>query len=266
MVRIKTAFNKLIFCLNITANISSFILLVWNTKKYKWSKNNFKKRSLNESPVKYTLRFNKQRQIIYLRTYSGDIDIFYEIFWKKVYSFSSTGTPRFIIDIGANVGLATLYFLKEFPGCKIICVEPDPANVETLKKNLELQIKKQQVKVYEAAISNNDGNMFLNSPQLKYNSKLLADDNNDEMNLSVKVLSMNNFLKENSIEQTDILKIDIEGSEVELFSADVSWLSIVKEVVIETHSITAEEICSKAFKENQFVLQDHTANIFHWIK
>ena len=266
MVKIKAAFNKLIFCINTTANISSFILLVWNTKKYKWSKNDLQKRSLNEIPVKYTLRFNNQTQNIYLRTYSGDIDIFYEIFWKKIYSFSRNNIPQFIVDIGANIGLTTLYFLKKFPTDKIICVEPDPSNLEILKKNLELQIKNQVVKVCEAAISNKDGTMFLNRPPLKYNSKLLVHGNKDEMNLPVKVLSMHNFLKENSIEQIDILKIDIEGSEVELFSADVSWLSTVKEVIIETHSINAEEICSNALEETQFILQDHTANIFHWIK
>ena len=266
IARIKTAFNKLFFCGSITANISSFILLVWHTKKYKWRKKDYHQKSLNVRPVKYSLRFNKQIRNVYLRTYSGDLDIFYEIFWKKTYAFSRNYMPHLIVDFGANVGLSPLFFLNQFPQSKIICVEPDPGNIKTLKRNLEQEITDNNIIVSESAITDKDGIMQLSNSLLKYNSKLLAGKNSDESNVKVKVLSMNSFLQKYSIDQIDILKIDIEGSEVELFSADAAWLSMVKEVIIETHSIVAEEICSKIFLQNQFTLQDHTANIFHWIR
>src|SRR5215211_4889853 len=52
----------------------------------------------------------------------------------------------------------------------------------------------------------------------------------------LKELRWNNFSKQYNITQIDILKIDIEGAETFLFSADAPWLEYVKHILIELHS------------------------------
>ncbi len=47
-------------------------------------------------------------------------------------------TPENIIDLGANIGMSSLYLADRFPDAKIIGVEPDGENGEMLKKSSEL--------------------------------------------------------------------------------------------------------------------------------
>ncbi len=65
-----------------------------------------------------------------------------------------------IIDAGANVGFAALYFLHQLPGSIIYCIEPDPENFIFLRKNLQREIDRGIAKLFPAALSDKDG--FLN--------------------------------------------------------------------------------------------------------
>jgi methyltransferase, FkbM family len=263
--RIKQAFSKFLFCWEISGDVSSFLELLLNTKKYKWNKNNLISLSRRriDTPVKYNFKINKKSREVYLRTYAGDIDIFYEIFWKKVYKFSHTRQPRTIIDLGANVGLASLFFISEFPSCKIYAVEPVQDNVDVLKKNLAKQVIDKQVIIIEAAVSDNDNYMSLNAPALKYNFKL-SDIANDT-DIKIKVLSMDSLFKNYSHEEIDLLKIDIEGEEEKIFFSNTGWLTRVKEIIVEVHSEKANEICRNAL-ENKFNLEKRSSTIFYWSK
>ena len=269
--RIKEAWNKLIFCWNISDSVSAFFTLIVNTKRYKWNKvksqNHVK---INDTPVKYALRFNNKKRTIFLRTYAGDLDIFYEIFYKKAYAFSFSKNAEMIMDAGANIGLATIYFLNQFPDCKVISVEPDPTNVEVFKKNLAVEIKKQKIFLVEGAIGLTDGFAFMSSAVLKYNSKILEDQKSFVEKIDVKVISMNNFFKQYSIDKIDILKIDIEGSEIQLFTDDVKWLERVKEIVMEVHSARAYHVCTKALLDYNFIRKNFFNESFpqigFWVK
>ncbi|MEO5781827.1 MAG: FkbM family methyltransferase [Ginsengibacter sp.] len=267
--RIKKAWNKLLFCWNISGSISSFFALTLNTKKYKWSKSRPKSKvKMNDRPVKYALRFGNKKRIVFLRTYCGDLDIFYEIFFEKAYAYPFSNHPLFIMDIGANIGLASLYFLNRFPDCKIISLEPDPANVAVFKKNLSFEINEQKIFITEAALSNTDGYMFISKPFLKYNPKILEDQNSDEEKIEVKVISMNSFLEKCSVDRIDIVKMDIEGSELQLFSSDTAWLTMVREIIMEVHSLTAYEVCNKALDNNFKIngsFDTSFPQIIHWV-
>ena len=72
-----TAFRKFIFCYSITADLSSFVRLLINTKRYRYAKKPVVHSAI---PLPYHLRLNGKRKTIFLRTYTGDIEIFYEVF------------------------------------------------------------------------------------------------------------------------------------------------------------------------------------------
>ena len=269
--RIKGAWNKFLFCWNISANISSFFILTLNTKRYKWSKRKLQSNlKINDKPVKYFLRFGNKNRIVFLRTYVGDLDIFYEIFFKKAYEFPFIDHPQMIMDIGANIGLATLYFLNRFPDAKVISLEPDPANIDVFKKNLSPQVNRQKVFITEAALNNKDGFMFISKPPLKYNPKILEDQQSDEEKIEVNVVSMNTLLKQYSVDRIDILKMDIEGSEEQLFNADTTWIRIVMEIIMEVHSSTGYDVCNKVLLDNNFKMKGSCNESFpqtlHWVK
>ena len=71
------------------------------------------------------------------RIRTSDLRVFRQIFVEREYScLDDVVNPGLIIDCGANVGYSSAYFLSRFPLCKVISVEPDPDNYQTLAKNL----------------------------------------------------------------------------------------------------------------------------------
>ncbi len=70
-----------------------------------------------------------------LRSDTSDIPTFEQIFVWDDYDLPMQMAPRFIIDGGANVGFASIYFANRYPEAKIIAVEPDESNVEVMRQN-----------------------------------------------------------------------------------------------------------------------------------
>jgi len=263
--RIKEAIDKLIFCYTVTKNFSSFLKIIWFTKLYR-----FRKKS-----AKYTQSQNKFFCIslamfpgkeIFLRIYGGDIDIFYEIFYKKIYELPITPNKQVIIDAGANVGFAALYFLHQMPGSLIYCIEPDPENFNFLHKNLLNEIGNGRVKLFLAAISDKDGFLNLQKSHFKYNTGVTKQ--RVENSVEVITYSVATFLKKFNIEKVNIFKMDIEGSEENIFETDVSWLSNVGELLIEFHSESIKKMCFEKIISQKFNFLHHSirknTDVFHF--
>ncbi len=228
---IKTAYNKLVFCYRTTGSISDFLRLLINTKRY--SRN--KKVEKIDYPVLYQLKLGGVYKLLRLRTYSGDIDMLYEIFWQRVYNNTLISWNNFstIVDLGANIGMTSLFFGLQSPGAVIYALEPDPENFELLITNLSREITGSRLIPVAAAISSDNGVEYLHKKQKSYNSSVSGIDISDT---EVRAVNMPTFMREMFIDEIDLLKIDIEGKEAELFSRDLAWLEKVRNIVMECHS------------------------------
>ena len=249
-----TAFKKFIFCFKISADFLSFIKLLWFTKKYKWNRND----NAFYKAVGYNILLNKKKYTIHLRTYSGDIDIFYEIFFRKVYEIQSTKNASMVIDLGANVGLATLFFLSKYPSAKILSVEPDPENAKLFRKNLSKEITQGKVAFFEAAVSDHAGKMFLSQPVLKYNPTLSKEKSANA--IEVEVLSMHQLVELARVDRIGILKIDIEGAEEGILLNNEDWLSKVDSIIVEIHSEKSIKNIVATLQQHHFSLRPSSAN------
>jgi len=72
-----------------------------------------------------------------LRPNTSDMDVFQQIFVNEEYEFSLDRDPKVIIDAGANIGLASIYYSIKYPEAKIIAIEPELSNYELLKNNIK---------------------------------------------------------------------------------------------------------------------------------
>ena len=252
LLRLKEAWNKLIFCYTATKGLSSFLSLVWFTKLYRLRKKSVKYQSLQNNYFSISLAAFPGKKL-FLRTYAGDIDIFYEIFYKEIYQVPNILANCVVIDAGANVGFATLYFLKQMPDATIFCIEPDPDNFIFLQTNLKAEIESGKIKAIMAGLSDKDGVMNLEKNYLKYNSSLVEESTEDS--IEVITYTVETFFKKFVPGSVDLFKIDIEGAEASIFKSDVSWLDNVDELLIEFHSEKIEKMCFEKLLSHHFYLE-----------
>lgn len=168
---------------------------------------------------------------IHLRNSKSDFISFREIFFKKEYKLDLPATikPTVIVDAGANIGLTSVYFANLYPDAKIICIEPDSENFKCVVKN---------VSNYKNIIPLNKA-LWQASEMLSLSNKGFGDRGfmiEDGENKTIEGISVHALMQEHNLHHIDILKIDIEGSEKEVFGEGYdSWLPKTKCLVIELH-------------------------------
>lgn len=71
-----------------------------------------------------------------LRLFTSDIPIFHQVFAARDYdSPALPATAGTIVDLGANIGLASVFFALRYPSARIFALEPDPKNFAALVRN-----------------------------------------------------------------------------------------------------------------------------------
>ncbi|SHM47815.1 FkbM family methyltransferase [Chryseobacterium polytrichastri] len=221
--------SKLLFCKNITSGFKTFTALIINSKRYSTK---FKKNSLdlkdNETFV-YHIKKDQKKFDLFLRTFKGDIDIFYEIFWNKTYdehlSFVDK-EPKIIVDLGAHIGMTSIYFALKYPNAKIYSIEASSENFEILKVNTH---NFSNITTINAAANFEDGTVNFGNSELSYNQKI------SENGKPTQAISIESLINTYNLNNIDLLKIDIEGGEIDLLSKNNSWLNAIKNIIIEIH-------------------------------
>ena len=178
-----------------------------------------------------------------IRPGTTDLWTVMETFERKMYApLCSLPDAKVIIDLGANIGDSAVYFAKAYPNAKIIAVECDDCNFQVLLNNVK---RYSNVIPVKAAIWGNNKKLLIKSGQGE-NSICVCAAGRECLANSVKGLTMHDLIKTFGIEKIDILKIDIEGAEKNLFEHDCSWLSIVQTIGIELHDSSVNG-CAFAF-------------------
>lgn len=179
-----------------------------------------------------------------LRPATSDIYTFYQVFINRNYDIELDKIPKVIIDGGANIGLFTIKMKNLYPDSTIICIEPDLENYQLLEKNVS---KYKNVFCENAGIWTKDTTLKVHDKYKMGKWAMVVEEDLIEGN--VKAISLNSLLEKYAIEDIDILKLDIETSEKQVFSENYEkWLPKVKLLIVELHD-KMEEGCSKPFFE-----------------
>jgi len=186
-------------------------------------------KSSSENLVKFALPGFSNH--LYLRANTSDVSTFSKVFLEEEYSFITTMDPKFIIDAGANIGLAALYFLAKYENATVIAVEPESHNLNILKKNLSGK----NYKAIQGAIWNKKENLKIKNLEVNTSGFEIAVAKKEDSE-TIPAYNIEELMKYSGVNEIDILKIDIEGSEREVFSSDFErWLPKTKILIIETH-------------------------------
>jgi FkbM family methyltransferase len=170
------------------------------------------------------------RTPIYLRSHTSDIPTFSQIFASNEYDMTPNIQPKLIIDGGANVGYTTVYFANRFPEARIIAVEPEASNLEMLRQNTLLY---PNVTIIEAAVWNKHTKLAIENPEDdKWAFRVMEGETGER---AVRALTVEDIMQLTGHRTIDILKLDIEGAEKEVFSDCGKWLGDVRVLMIELH-------------------------------
>jgi FkbM family methyltransferase len=157
-----------------------------------------------------------------------------EIFFDRVYAFPSA-TPRpLIIDGGANIGLATLFFKRIYPQSRVIAFEADPSIFELLKQNIG-SFHLPNVQLVNAALWNSDTSLSFTAERGASGHIATFTDTGDSV--PVSAVRLRSWLHE----KIDFLKLDIEGAEYEVLDDCREELRNVQNLFVEYHSPASSE-------------------------
>ena len=173
------------------------------------------------------------------RKIDSDIGIIKSIFGFQEYQLPDIKDfqPQLILDCGGNIGCASVYFANKYPTAQIYSVEPEASNFKLLTINTALYDNIHPIK---SALW--DKETFVRTTRIgEYKTfgplgfmtfETTADDSD-----AFKTTTVAKLLAESGFDEIDLLKVDIEGAEKEVFSApDVDeWLPKVKVLTIELH-------------------------------
>jgi len=173
---------------------------------------------------------------------SSDMDVFSQVFAYDEYAcLRSVSSPRWILDLGANVGYSSAYFLSCFPAASVIAVEPDPDNCELCRRNLAPYGTR--ARVVPGAAWSTRSRLSLSRGTFgdgrEWATQVLA---GTDQETCVEGYDIPSLLHMIGGERVDILKIDIERSELELFgNRSTSWLRAIGNICIELHGTDCEK-------------------------
>lgn len=140
------------------------------------------------------------------------------------------GRKPIIIDAGANIGAASLWFSMQFPNATILAVEPDPNNAAQCRRNAAAL---SSITVFECAIGARDGCVALSNPENEawavQTSRVASGDE------GVAISTVSSLLDVVPNGELFIVKIDIEGFEADLFSENCDWARTATVIYIEPH-------------------------------
>ena len=178
-----------------------------------------------------------------LREVGSDILTFNEVIKEQVYKSILTKLKRCetVIDLGANIGLASLYFAGHYPHARLLAVEPNPPTYKILTANLKNLIEAGRCRALRAAVWGSEKKLVADRSKAEadhysaFATREADGERADDGDVTMQGFPINRIINDSGFERVDLMKVDIEGAEVELFKGDTDWLKKVRAVAIEFH-------------------------------
>lgn len=197
-----------------------------------WLWMQFLKEKLHNKGDTFTVSIPGTKGPIYLRAYTSDVQVCSQIFAQAELDVPELPENAvYIVDGGANIGLSSIFFAIRYPDAAIDAVEVAKDNLEILTRNSAAY---PNINVVPKGLWSSDGYLAIANPEdepYAYRVEESSADNPD----AFPSTSISSLLTARHMDHIDILKIDIEGSEKELFSHGTEWSDNVRCLMIELH-------------------------------
>lgn len=179
----------------------------------------------------------------YVRRSETDMNVLRQVFGNREYDLNrfpqgrrvqaryqaalDQGRTPLIIDGGANVGFSACFFARSYPKARILAVEPHGANAALCRVNTR---DAPGVEVIEAALGAEKGHVAI-----EHHAGHAWAVRTHRAETGLDVVTINDLVASVPGAELLIVKIDIEGFELDLFSANTEWIAQAYVVFAEPH-------------------------------
>lgn len=174
--------------------------------------------------------------------------VFKEIFLENVYNIdavvSQLPQKPVIVDIGANAGFFDILMLSKVKDAKIFAYEPIPRNIQQIKNTLDANATfKNNINVSQLAVTGTISDkidLYIESEnENSVIASIFSDFNSSNANkISVDTITLTDIILKNGLAEIDILKVDCEGSEYDIFyNTDPALIRRAKMILLEVHDL-----------------------------
>jgi FkbM family methyltransferase len=179
-----------------------------------------------------SLRFRRLEPAVLYRPGSTDVQVAWEIFRQRQYACALPWRFDTIVDCGASVGMFAAFALRERgePFSRYVAVEADPEAFRMLERQIDSLGLRATSRTIEAAAWSVDGEVRFDDSGPSWAHRVSS-----EGRRRVRAMRLESILDEASLDQCDLLKLDIEGGEREVLPSIRDWGPRVRAVVAELH-------------------------------
>lgn len=178
-----------------------------------------------------------------VRLNTTDLATLLHVFGERDYDLEFKHEPQSVIDAGANVGYSAVYFARRFPQATIVALEPEAENFRQLERHAA---RYPQIKPVQAALWTHATQLTLQDAGAGAWGFRVGPQGGGTVVATVAALGIDDLAEQFSLDRIGLLKMDIEGSEVEVFNASSSWIDRVDCIVAELHD-KYRTGCARAF-------------------
>ncbi|RZK25786.1 MAG: FkbM family methyltransferase [Flavobacterium sp.] len=180
------------------------------------------------------------RTKVLLRRETSDVRVFIQIFVENEFGgllelIKDKSRIKTIVDAGANIGISSIKFNCVFSNALITAVEPDAGNFSLLKQNLAAN--NVNSKVVQSGLWNRKTKLYFDHSFRDGKEWSISVTEKPNAGPYIESISINDLIESNQLELIDILKIDIEGSEKQVFlgTNNLSFLDRTRYLAVELH-------------------------------
>ncbi len=178
-----------------------------------------------------------------IRVQSSDVLALRQVLLDNEYEVPVTIAPSVIIDAGANIGFTSVFFANRYPKARIFAIEPEVSNFEMLAKNT---VAYKSITPIHGALWGKPASVAVSSVE-QFNHWGVRVSEAKCSDLAARAFTVAELMNEHDVDFIDILKMDIEGAETEVFETCEPWIGKVGLLAVETHD-RFKPGCSEAFE------------------
>jgi FkbM family methyltransferase len=147
--------------------------------------------------------------------------------------YGRLGKERVIVDIGANVGVFSIYAASRCPSAVVFSYEPIPSNFRMLCTNIKANGFSGRIKASSLGVAAHSGSRRIymsSSPAHSFVQSLVSQESE-----IIQCTTLGELIQDNGIECIDILKLNCEGAEYEILHGAPEALRQVRNIRMEYH-------------------------------